>query len=156
MAQLCSFTRYKVSKSEWPWTWPSRSLKVKCDDVTGLVIHGFLLICTVITCLTHRLALLAAENVFFLYLVSLGPNYEKPQMHRMTLKLHWTLKGQSYPIYVELLSTSPKFHSVLALRPLVFQIIEVFDFSMANLLFSKKQIAKNRKLKISKIPNVVL
>ncbi len=30
----------------------SRSLKVKCDDVIGLVIHGFLLICTVITCLT--------------------------------------------------------------------------------------------------------
>ncbi len=30
----------------------TRSLKAKCDDVIGLVIHGFLLICTVITCLT--------------------------------------------------------------------------------------------------------
>ncbi len=33
----------------------SRSLKVKCDDVIGLVIHGFLLTYTVImviTCLT--------------------------------------------------------------------------------------------------------
>ncbi len=30
----------------------SRSFKVECDDVIGLVIHGFLLICTVITCLT--------------------------------------------------------------------------------------------------------
>ena len=30
----------------------SRSLEVKCHDVIGLVIHGFLLIYTVITCLT--------------------------------------------------------------------------------------------------------
>ncbi len=30
----------------------SRSLKVKCDDVIGLAIHGFLLTYTVITCLT--------------------------------------------------------------------------------------------------------
>ncbi len=37
------------------------------------------------------------------------------------------LKGQRHPIYVELLPTSPKFHSVLH-RSLVFQIIEVFNF----------------------------
>ncbi len=30
----------------------SRSLKVKCDDVIGLAIYGFLLTYTVITCLT--------------------------------------------------------------------------------------------------------
>ena len=30
----------------------SRSLKVKCDDVIGLAIHGFLLTYTVVTCLT--------------------------------------------------------------------------------------------------------
>ncbi len=31
------------SKYEWPWLWPSGSLKVKCDGVIGLPIYGFLL-----------------------------------------------------------------------------------------------------------------
>ena len=47
----------------------SRSLKVKCDDVIQLVIHGFLLIYTVITCLTltiYTVALIGTQNVFLL------------------------------------------------------------------------------------------
>ncbi len=45
-----------------------------------------------------------------------------------------------------------------ALRSLVFQIIEVFDFSIGyngEFEFFGKKIVKDRKLKISKIPNVV-
>ncbi len=45
------------------------------------------------------------------------------------------------------------------LRSLIFQLIEVFYFSIGynvNLKFSKKKNVKNRKLKISKIPNVFL
>ena len=47
-----SFTRYNASKSEWPWLWPSRSLKVKCDGLIWLSICGFLLIYMVTTCLS--------------------------------------------------------------------------------------------------------
>ena len=35
--------RYKTLKFQWPWLWPSRSLKVKCDSAIELPIHGFLL-----------------------------------------------------------------------------------------------------------------
>ncbi len=38
---------------------------------------------------------------------------EKLQVHRMTPKWPWMLQGQRYPIYVALLPSSPKFHSVL-------------------------------------------
>ncbi len=34
------------------------------------------------------------------------------QVHQMTPKWHWTLQGQRYPIYVLLLSTSSKVHSI--------------------------------------------
>ncbi len=46
-----------------------------------------------------------------------------------------------------------------ALRSLVFQIIEVFDFSIdynGEFAIFEKKIIKNQKRKISKIPNVVL
>ncbi len=36
----------------------------------------------------------------------------------MTPKWPWTLQGQKYPIYVELLSVGPKFHSLLYDRSL--------------------------------------
>ena len=62
--------------------------------------------------ISHRLVVIATQNVFS-YLLSLGPNYEKSKVHRMTPKWHWTLKGQRYLIYFELLPMSPKFHSVL-------------------------------------------
>ena len=55
--------------------------------------------------ISHRLALIATQYEFS-YLLSLGPYYEKWQVQRMTPKWHWTLKGQRYPIYFELLPTS--------------------------------------------------
>ncbi len=45
---------YKASKSEWPWLWPSRSLKLKCDGAICLSIYGFLLIYIVTICLTFQ------------------------------------------------------------------------------------------------------
>ena len=76
----------------------SRSFKVKCDDVIGLSIYGFLFSMSV----SHRLAALPTQDVFS-YLLSLGPNYVKLKVHRTTSYWHWTLQGQRYPIYVELL-----------------------------------------------------
>ncbi len=32
------------SKSEWPWLWPSKSLKVKCDGDVGFSMYEFLLV----------------------------------------------------------------------------------------------------------------
>ncbi len=59
----------------------SRSSKVKCDDVIGLSICGFLL--NVTACLTDRTCghskyvfSYPTQNVFS-YRLSLGPNYEK-------------------------------------------------------------------------------
>ncbi len=62
----------------------SRSLKVICDDVIGLSIYAFLLYSNYMSNF-HRLALMAAQK-FFSYLLSLGPNYEITQVHRMTPK----------------------------------------------------------------------
>ncbi len=38
-----SFTRYKPSKSQWPWQWPFKVNKVKYNCTNGLPIHTFLL-----------------------------------------------------------------------------------------------------------------
>ena len=86
------------------------SLKVKCHDVIGLVIHGFLYSNYVSNC--HRLPLIATQKIFS-YLLSLGPNYEKSQVHRKTPEWSWMLQGQRYPIHVKVLPTSSKFYSVL-------------------------------------------
>ncbi len=92
----------------------------------------------------HRLALII--NVLF-YLSSLGPNYEN-YVHRITPTWLWTLKWQKYPIYVESLPTSPKFHSVtVALLSLVFQIIEFCFTAQATMVyfsvFRKKKSLKS-------------
>ncbi len=103
-----------------------------------------------------HLALLAPQNVS--YLLSSGPNYEKSQEHRMTSKWPWTLKGQRYPLYVEVLPASPKFHSVCSTIAR-FPDIEVFDFSIGyngEFAIFEKEIVKNQKLKISKISNILL
>ncbi len=77
----------------------------------------------------HHLALIATWNVFS-YLLSSGPNYEKSNVHRMTSPWPWMLQGQMYPMYVELLATSPKFYSVLLQGRSFSQIIALFDFSI--------------------------
>ena len=64
----------------------SRSRKIKCDGVIGLSIYGFLFICiaTAYMSISHRLAIIATQNVFS-YLI-IAPNYEKSQVHQMTSK----------------------------------------------------------------------
>ncbi len=63
----------------------SRLLKVKCDAIIGLAIPGFLLIYSNHMPNSHHLALIATQNAFsYMYFLSLGPNYEKSQVHRMT------------------------------------------------------------------------
>ncbi len=63
--------------------------------------------------ISHRLAVIVTQ-FFFISLV-ISRNLRKLKQHRMTSKWHWTLQGQRYPPppYVKLLTTSPKFHSVL-------------------------------------------
>ncbi len=63
----------------------SRSFKVNCDGVIGLSIYVFLLIYMSSRSISHRLAVIATRNVFC-HLLSLGPNYEKSKVHRMTSK----------------------------------------------------------------------
>ena len=43
MAYLSSFTKYKSSKSEFPWHWLFKVNKVKCNHTNGLPICAFLL-----------------------------------------------------------------------------------------------------------------
>ncbi len=38
-----NFMRYKALKSEWPWLWPFKSLKVKCHGVIELAMYCVLL-----------------------------------------------------------------------------------------------------------------
>ena len=75
----------------------------------------------------------------------------------MTPKWPWTVKGQRYPPYVELLPTSPKFHSVLLYEssPNNWGFLFLHRVQWVKLIFSKK-IVKSQKLKFSKIPNVLL
>ena len=122
----------------------SRSLNVKCDHGIGLSIYGFLLIhiYSNYMFISHRLAVIATQNISS-YLLSSVPNYEKWKGHRVTSKWSRTLciQGQRYPVYVELLPTSPNDFSI--------------GFNGKFEIFEKK-IVKNWKLKISKIPNKVL
>ncbi len=93
--------------------------------------------------ISHRLSLISTH---------LRPHYKNSPM---TPKWPWKLQIQSYSMYLALLPSSFKFHSVLLYDS---SIIEVFGFSIgyngAFQIFEKK-IVKNRKLKISKIPNIV-
>ncbi len=59
---------------------------VKCDDVINWTRHTWFPIDMYGNCMSnsHCLALIAAHKVFS-YLLSLGPNYEKSQVHQMTL-----------------------------------------------------------------------
>ena len=130
----------------------SRSLNVKYDDVIGLARHGFLL--TVVTC-SHRLALIATQNLFS-YLLSLGPNYEKSQVHRMT---PMTLNAKMPKVPYICWTTTHQ--SQVSLWSLVFQIIEVFDFAISyngEFEILKKSETQNfkKKKKEKKKNNVVL
>ena len=79
----------------------------------------------------------------------------------MTSKWLWKLQGQRYPIYVELLPASPKIHSVLLYDCSFSRYREKWGFWFLHRLqwwiwnFRKKNV-KNRKLKISNIPNIIL
>ncbi len=64
----------------------SRSLKVICDSVIGLPICFPIDIYNNHMSNSHHLALIATQNVFFSYVLSLGPNYEKSQVHQITSK----------------------------------------------------------------------
>ncbi len=72
---------------------------------------------------SHRLALIAAQKVFS-YLLSLGPNDEKSQVHQMTPN-DLQLKKAKGTVYTHESQILLRF----ALRSPVFQRIEVFDFS---------------------------
>ncbi len=78
---------------------------------------------------SHHLALIATQNVFS-YLLSLGLNYEILQVHRMTSKWPRRLKDQRYALCVVERTHESQISLRFALRSLVFQIIEVFDFSI--------------------------
>ncbi len=41
--KLSSFSRYRLSKSEWPWHYPLKVTDVKCNHINGLSIYAFLL-----------------------------------------------------------------------------------------------------------------
>ncbi len=118
-----------------------RSLKVKYDSVIGISIYALLLIYIVIACLS-LIAVITTRNAFS-SLLSLGPNYEKSKVHRMTSKWPWTLKGQRYPYLLN--------YYTIARFP------DNWVFSGFNGEFEifEKQMVKNWKLKISEIPNAV-
>ncbi len=61
--------------------------------------------------ISRHFALIASRNVLS-YLLIFGLNYEIWQMHQMTPKWPWALQYQRYAIYILLVPTSPKFHSV--------------------------------------------
>ena len=69
--------------------------------------------------ISHRLALIATQNVFS-YLLSLGTNYEKSNVHWMISKWPWMLQGQKYPIYVIYYPRVPNFTPFFALRSFFF------------------------------------
>ena len=100
----------RLRNLEWPWRWPFKSFKVN-------VMGSFDSPCMVFywysnSYLSHPLAHIATQNTFP-YLLSLGCNDEKSQMHQMTRKWSWTLRGQTYNTYVLLVPASLKFQSVL-------------------------------------------
>ncbi len=128
----------------------SRSLKVKCDDVLGLAIHGFLLTYSNHLSNSHHLVLIATQNVFF-YLLPLGPNYEKSQVHQMTLNA----KRPYVPVICWAIVNKTQISLRFALPLLLFQIIEVFDFSIeynGKCAIVEKKSLKHQELKMSKIP----
>ena len=150
-----SFTRYKASKSEWPWLWPFKVTQGQMWWCHWTLHIWFPIdIYSNRMSVSHRLAAIATQNVFS-YLLSLGPNNEKLKVHRMTLKA----TRPKVP-HICLTTTHESQISLrFALQSFIFQIIEVFDFSIGckgEFEIFDKQIIKNWILKIAKIPNVVL
>ncbi len=136
----------------------SRSLKVKCDGVIGLSIwlpNDMLYIVT--ACLSLiRLAVIATQNVF--YLLSLGSNYEKSKVHRMSSKWPSMLQAQEHPYMLNYYPRVPNFtpfYSTTArlLDKWAFWFLHRLQWWIWNF---KNKFVKNRKLTISKMPNVIL
>ncbi len=79
---------------------------------------------------SHHLTLIATQNVFS-YLLSLGPNYEKWQLSAPNdLKMTLNAKRTKVPLICWTTTHESQILLTFALRLLVFQIIEVFDFSL--------------------------
>ncbi len=100
---------------------------------------------------------ITTHNVFS-YLLSLGPKYEKSQVHRMTPKWPWRLKGQRYPY---MLYKYPRATNFTPFCSTIARFPDNWGFWFLHRLqcwiwYFRKKIIKNQKLKISKIPNVVL
>ncbi len=101
---------------------------------------------------SHRLALIAAQKVFS-YLLPLGLNDQKSQVHRMTLKWPSTEKGTLY-----MLKYYPRVPNFTPCCSTIARFPDNWGFWFLHRLqwYFRKKIVKNRKLKISKIPNVDL
>ena len=107
--------------------------------------------------ISYRLAVIATQNVVSSLIIR--PKLRKIESAPNDLKMTLNSTRPKVP-HISWITTRQSHISLrFALRSLVIKIIEVFDFSIGYngyIWIFRKKIVKNRKLKISKIPNVVL
>ncbi len=128
-----------------------RSLKVKCDSVIELPIYAFLLMFNSNiwpnSAPLQDIRLRNLSNLEFDLIIrpKLRKNASAPNDPKMTLKA----KRRKVPYIYEYATHESQISLRFALRSLVFQIIEVFNFSIGyNGEFEfKKKIVQNQKLK---------
>ena len=88
-----------LSDLEFAFQGHSRSNMMMSLDLPYMVSYWH--ICSNYMSNSHHLALTATQTVFFyMYFLLLSPNYKISQVHSMTSKWPWRLKGQRHPLYV--------------------------------------------------------
>ena len=93
MAYLDCFTRYKPSKSEWPWIWLSKVTQGQIGPCHSTA-HIWFLICDKSNhmCIFHLLTVMAVEKTYFL--LSLGQNFGHPFFSFLSQKRMVSSLGQ--------------------------------------------------------------
>ena len=102
--------------------WPQNDFKHWSDKSTLCKLNTFF-------SNPHRLAIIASQNIIS-YLLPLGPNYKKIASAPNDLKMILNAKKPKVPYICWSTPHESQISLRFAVRSLVFQIIDVFDFSI--------------------------